>query len=350
MNDFTKKIRLSFEFDKNEVNKIKQSMNSIGSIKFDNFTLNSKAINDMQSQIAELESLRAEINKTNDLISKLSELNSESAEKTIEQLQEYLELLTDAEASIVKSETSEELSEVSFDFDSLKDWFERTAATKLKQLGRSFLDEMKSIFNNAIKEADKMLSYSQLTDSSIRNQALTYGLSSSENYALDKTMDLLGLSNFEDLMYMNTQQQAKFYEKFNEYQQKYADLYDSGFFEEYQEFQWEMQEFKEDLMYEFMEWAMDNKDTIKQLLQAATTIAEFFVNTFGKVLDAFNFSTGIDESEIATKRAEIANINNSNQQTNINIDNTFNNVAQSDRTWLAHAGEMTYEQIIRALQ
>lgn len=327
MDNFVKNIRLSFD-------------------------VNDKNVADIRSIIEELQ---------ND--AKFDDLDLSLSTSSIDSLKELLTLLRQIheEQESPDEQQPEDNKFEGFGFkkgglvDSVKTYGKTGAAIwglqQLQKIGQAFIEGLKSAFADAWEELGEVLDYSQLTDAKVREQAFTYGFSQSENYAFSQTMELMGFSSFEDLYYMNSQQQAKFQEKFLEYQERYAELYDSGYFADMQDFQWEMQEFKEDITYEVMTWMMDNKETLMNLMEVITELAMFTIEALGWLVDYFGSQS---ERSDSARRAETVDIINNNSvsasTTNVKIDNTFNNVDNKDRTWLANAGEMTYEQIIQALE
>lgn len=378
MDDFLKNIKISFKVDEQDVSKLKQVLNnlqknadfepikvdesSIKSLKkligamddavnsakslkdFGDFVksgvIDEKTAKNLQSQLDRLDEIEKEIDKTTKLIDEVSKLQTDSSEETVKKLQKHLDDLENERESIIKDDT-------------MATGKAKLAAWGLKQLqkiGEEFIKGVKKTFEDAMNEFDKILSYSQLTNEQVRSTAFQYGLSSSENYAYQKTLGFMGFSDLEDLFYANKQQQNKFQEKMLEYQERYNKLYDSGFFEQYQDFQWEMKEFKEDLTYEVMNFIMDNKETLKDLMHAVVKISEFLIKSLGWLVERFGGRSDRSDSEKLAAASDIVNNNSSNtSSTNVKIDNTFNNVDSKDRTWLANAGSMTYEQIIRAL-
>lgn len=231
-------------------------------------------------------------------------------------------------------------------------------ATSLASILSNFVDEIKDTFTSAWSELDTILSYSQLTDSTVRDQAFTYGFTPAQNYAFSKTKSLMGLSSEEDLWYMDDRQREQFYERFNYYADKYEQLYDSGWFDDLQEFQWEMAEFKEDIMYEALDFIVENKDTIKVVFEAILVIAEIqldifeglmaFVQTF---VDMFEGYYEIGTHVGAAIGAQVAGVtNNSSNTTNISVDNNFSNVSQADQSWLTNAVGLSYEQLLEVLR
>lgn len=219
----------------------------------------------------------------------------------------------------------------------------------LKSMFMTAFDEFAKIVDNALDELDNMLEFSQLSSEKTREYAFGYGMSSSQAYGFEKAMQLVGLSSEEDLWYMNPQEQRQFYEAMTKYSERYSQLYDQGFFETLQEYQYEMEEFKLDMQLEVIEFFMDNKDTIMTVLKFLMSAGEFIVKALGWIVDFFNMGERSTSQRTADTMDIINSHSISNSQTNVKIDNTFNNVSKSDQTWLANAGAMTYEQVVRAL-
>lgn len=130
---------------------------------------------------------------------------------------------------------------------------------------------------------------SLITNARAREQQIQFGLTSGQNFALTRTMSMLGMSNIEDLMYMNSSQR----EKFNEYMNKYSKFYDesSGMFNSIQEMQLEVQELKEDLSMEFLSWIAENKDVILGCIQGIFEVIKFISNMIMNILSFFHVST-----------------------------------------------------------
>ena len=157
----------------------------------------------------------------------------------------------------------------------------------------------------------------------------------------------------EDLMYAESWQKELFGDYFKKYTEKYNELYDSGFFQEYLKFQYEMQDFKQEMMTEVVKFFVDNKDTIKSGMLAIMKLAEFTISALGWLV---NFLGGNKRELSYENNLGLASdiINNysggSSSSLSVKIDNTFNNVAKEDQTWLANAGQMTYGQVIEAIK
>lgn len=217
----------------------------------------------------------------------------------------------------------------------------------------SFIDDftnaVKNTFKDAWEELENILNFSRLSNAETRDLAFTYGFSGSQAYGFTKAKDIMGIQSDEDLMYLTGAQSQKFQELMSKYSEKYSELYDSGFFDEYEEYQYEMKEFREEITMEVVKFFMDNKDTIKEGMRAIMKLTEFVLNALSWLVNFLGGSRS--ESQIAATTNDIINsyATSNNKNTNVTIDNTFNNVAKEDQSWLANAGNMTYEQVIKAL-
>lgn len=221
----------------------------------------------------------------------------------------------------------------------------------LKKISNNFLDGLKSTFKEAWKELDNMLDYSRLSNAKTRELAFTYGFSGSEAYGFEKAKSIMGIESDEDLMYLTGNQSSKFQELMSKYTEKYSELYDSGFFDSYEDFQYEMEDLKQELMMEVVEFFIENKDTIKTGFKAALEFFKITMKALEWIVDLLGGDTGMSDSERAAITSDIINqssVSNSSSK-NVTQNNTYNNVGSEDREWLANAGQMTYEQIIQAL-
>ena len=186
---------------------------------------------------------------------------------------------------------------------------------------------IKDLFKSAIEEVSNMLEYSQLSNAHTRELAFGYGFSASEAYGWDKAMSMLGFQSEEDLFYANTQELQQFREAFEKYSNYYNDLYDSGFFEQLQEYQFEMQDFKNEMQMEIISFFMNNKDAIMATMRAILTIAEWVVQGFSWLMGFFDEREVTTSSDIVGQYVTNNQSNVSNNQ--ITNNNTFNNVDSS---------------------
>lgn len=221
----------------------------------------------------------------------------------------------------------------------LKNMIKNDVINLVDTIGQSF----KNLIRDSINELSSMLEYSQLSNAHTRDLAFGYGLNASQAYGYDKAMSMLGFQSEEDLFYANQQELKQFREAFNKYTAKYEKLYDEGFFETLQEYQFEMEDFKQEMQMTVMEFFMDNKETLKSALKAILTIADWVVKGFGWL---------IGSSESAQKADIVSQYNvtnGGNTNANLNVNNTFNNVDSSTSNMLARDLSAEYRNIIKAI-
>lgn len=225
--------------------------------------------------------------------------------------------------------------------------------SKLTRTINSAWDNLKNILSDAWSELGDILNYSLLSNSKTRDLAFTYGFSGSQAYGFETAKELMGIENDEDLMYMNKDQWNQFSELFSKYTDKYSELYDSGFFEEYRQFQVEMQEFKQDFQMQFMKLIMDNKDTIITGMKAIISLADTVLSILSWLMDTFGDSSTTSSERLSATNDIInsygGNVSNTNT-VNASVNQTFNNVSKEDQSWLANVGSMTYEQLCQMLK
>ena len=386
---YVKSLRIKFEADNVSYKKIENDMNELS--KLDLFSENdAKAIAD---ELKEFEILKNQIASIEDTLDMISDVDNDIANKTRDNLEKELEKLKkrlkdkqrekpeDVEAEEQKrkllqkeilssigdgfssfggalSETDNELGKTFGKFMSgTGELFENASKLfsedldSLNDILTSALESLGSLLASGFDELENILNFSQLSDANTRDLMMRYGFSNSEAYGYTKAMSALGFKSEEDLMYANQQELELFRKSFEKYSGKYNELYNSGMFGSMQEFNTQMEEFKEDVKLEVVDFFMNNQDTIRAAMKGIISLAEFAITALGKIVQWLNPDARTSDSQRAANTASIiSNYSNINSGTNVSIDNTFNNVAKSDQTWLAHAGQLTYEQIIKALQ
>ena len=214
-----------------------------------------------------------------------------------------------------------------------------------KEVAKNIGNAITSAFKDAWEELSNILNFSQLSSSKTRELAFGYGFTPGESYAWERALGAVGLESEEDLFYANQQELAQFREAFEKYSNKYDELYDSGFFEDMQEYQFEMADFKQEMQMEIIEFFMNNKELIKTGMQATMTIAETLLKMFGWLVNAFGSTNdALSTSDVISQYSEVTNRSN-----NVSVNNNFNGVGKSDEQWLSDMGQLTYAQVIEAL-
>jgi hypothetical protein len=340
------------------------------------------------NELKEFETLKNQIASIENTLDMISDVDNDIANKTRDNLEKELEKLkkqlkdkqrTKPEEQNRKDLQKEILSSIGDGFSFFGDALSNTDNALGKTFGK-FMSGTEDLFENASKlfsgnfdslndiltsaleslgsllasgfdELENILNFSQLSDANTRDLMMRYGFSNSEAYGYTKAINTLGFKSEEDLMYADQQELELFRKSFEKYSGKYNELYNSGMFDSMQEFNTQMEEFKEDVKLEVVDFFMNNQDTIRAAMKGIISLAEFAITALGKIVQWLNPDARTSDSQKAANTASIiSNYSNINSGTNVSIDNTFNNVAKSDQTWLAHAGQLTYEQIIKALQ
>lgn len=328
MDEFKKNINLSFDIDKDSYDEVKKAMQELEDgieLGFDDETVQS------------IKSLGESLSNVGDV--------GDSIEKTNERMSDF----ADSFLGGLKMEFSDIAKFAT-------NWQAALAELGVKFIA-DFVEKVSDLFKDAWNELGELLKYSQLTDSTVREQAFTYGFNPAQNYAYSKTMSFMGLSSEKDMWYLNEQQWKEFNERFSTYTERYQSLYDQGFFEDLQEFNWSMEEFKDEMLYEVVEFFIDNKETIMAVFKAVIFMAEIQFEFFKQLMEIVRDVTfsPTSESERASKYSDIINggTTTNNQSTtnnyNVKMDNNFNQTGKVDRDWFANMGQQALEQVIVAI-
>lgn len=226
----------------------------------------------------------------------------------------------------------------------------------LESIGDALTDFFKNTFNAAKERILDMASYdlenSLFTNSFARRQALKYGITDpAQNYALSQAMNELGMSSEEDLMFMNPAQQEKFAERMGYWSGKYTELANKDFFRTVQEFQLEWSEFKYGMELGMIEFFMQNKDTIKRVMEAGMQFMQGVLTLLSSILNFFQISRS-DSQRHAASMEIVRNYTSRTSTTNVNINNTLNPSSQvlTDKQMLSQAAQLSYAQLIEALK
>ena len=220
---------------------------------------------------------------------------------------------------------------------------------KLVSVFDSFNDQLKKTLTKAIEEYQNIASYSLSTslkmNQEAREQALMYGLSDAQNYALTKAMEEIGAGSVEDLYWMTEAQQERFSERIGYWTGQYNALADKNAFKTLEQLQAELNDIKTDFQMEVVQFVANNKETIIWTLKTGVSILQ-------KIMDGLAWLIGTTP-ESGREGALSDAINNystsNNSQTNVKIDNSFNGVSTDNLSKLRKAGNEVNRQLIKAL-
>lgn len=263
-----------------------------------------------------------------------------------------------AETKKKKEETQkEETSKWKTTISSIGNYFKDVAKQTFKKIGEDVGEYFKQVFESAIETLDEVASYNLGTSLSInsdaRNQMLQYGLTEAQNYAFAKVKEEMGISSEEDLFYMNEAQQERFAERIGYYSDKYDSLNQSGFLQEWQNYQIEMKEFKEEMIMDVAQFLVDNKEPIQKFMQAGLSFMKTVVEILGWFTKNLGDGQRSESSRFNTTSDIIASHSVSNSSNvNVNQTNNFNGENSSNRNLanvISNLNSKAFPQIIKSL-
>lgn len=227
-----------------------------------------------------------------------------------------------------------------------------TAIKLFSKVATKTVNEIKKISAKFLKEFQKvqdLVDYSRLSNQAVREQAFEFGFSPAENYAYTQTMDVMGLSSFEDLYFLTEKQWTRFNNNFEKFQERYTRLYDEGFFDAVEDFNYQMAEWEEDLKYTFLQFVVDNKEDVMDLLDLVENILETTVKMTSWF---FGESAGAKRRRRASEVAEIVGTGNSTttKNTTVTFSPVFNGVGSETKASLDTSLSLVKEQILLALE
>ena len=227
-----------------------------------------------------------------------------------------------------------------------------TAIKLFSKVATKTVNEIKKISAKFLKEFQKvqdLVDYSRLSNQAVREQAFEFGFSPAENYAYTQAMDVMGLSSFEDLYFLTEKQWTRFNNNFEKFQERYTKLYDEGFFDAVEDFNYQMAEWEEDLKYTFLQFVVDNKEDVMDLLDLVENILETTVKMTSWF---FGESAGAKRRRRASEVAEIVGTGNSTttKNTTVTFSPVFNGVGNETKASLDTSLSLVKEQILLALE
>ena len=345
MDEYT--IDMGIRFDPDEQST--QRLDEIAENFKRSFQFNSEDFESLRKAMSDFEVKRQSILKAGEMLQtyrSIKGMSDKDDDEYTKQLYEYIRSLSKDNDTL--GEFADEYIEPKTFIEKLEKAFQKGAdmfvgnlkmqvVNQLSSLANSFISGIANVFKEAWEELGNMVNQSFLTNSTYRENAFSYGMSASESYGFEQAKSMLGIQSEEDLWYMNDYQQEKFREVMTKYAERYEELYDSGFFEDYLDFQIEMQEFKQDMEMEIIEFFMDNKDTIKDFMELAMDAMKFIVDALGWIMDVLNpDDKTFDEEKIDNINGildqYVSNNNVTNNSVHMDGTYTFNGTTDSQKT------------------
>lgn len=212
--------------------------------------------------------------------------------------------------------------------------------------------EIKKISDKVIKVLEKVqnvVDYSRLSNKDVREQAFEFGFSPAENYAYTQTMDVMGLSSFEDLYFLTENQWKRFNDNFEKFQGRYTNLYDEGFFDAVEDFNYQITEWEEEMKYEFLQFLVNNKEDVMDFMDLGENILELILKITSWLVGE---GEGVKRRRRASEVAEIVGTGNSSTTKNITVtfSPVFNGVGSETKASLDTSLSLVKEQILLALE
>ena len=225
-------------------------------------------------------------------------------------------------------------------------------ASKTVAAVKKVVAEIKKISDTVVKVLEKLqnvVDYSRLSNLAVREQAFEFGFSPAENYAYTQTMDVMGLSSFEDLYFLTENQWKRFNDNFEKFQERYTNLYDEGFFDVVEDFNYQVAEWEEAMKYEFLQFLVNNKENVIDLLDIGENILESILKITSWLVGE---GEGAKRQRRASEVAEIVGTGNSATTKNITVtfSPVFNGVGSETKASLDTSLSLVKEQILLALE
>lgn len=178
-----------------------------------------------------------------------------------------------------------EFSEAVNDFirntDGLQELFTVELPTTWTGMFSKVTKKLMNLFSQAWDELDTMMSYNYLSNESVRELRLTYGLDAGESYAYSKIADIMGISSLEDFTFMSDKE----YELFNKYYQEFYGMFeeygsDEGLSDSVLEFKVSMESLKIEILKPFLEVinSPEVRQNIKTLIRTIPQLLEKLVD------------------------------------------------------------------------
>lgn len=239
-----------------------------------------------------------------------------------------------------------------FDFKSFGEKIYNNISNVASQLINKLSNSLKNFFKDVKSEFEEMASYSLSTslrvNETARNRALMYGLSDAQNYAFEKVSEEMNIGDIEDITLLTPAQQERFAQRIGYYSGKYEELANKDFFRNYEQYIASMNDFKEELRMSVIQFIVDNKDTIMNIMnfimKSLENIMKFITN-ISKVLRI----SPTESQQASTISDVINNYSNSSKVANVKVDNSFNGIQLKDQASIEASIQKANEQLIQAL-
>lgn len=220
---------------------------------------------------------------------------------------------------------------------------------------KNFADSIKKTLSDALNEFDRMSQYNLKTslryNSEATEQAIKYGLSSAQNYALTRAKEDMNIGSEEDLLYMGQDARNEFAKKIGYYSTEYQKIEDKGLFKKYEEYQMQRQDFENKKQMVIIEFFAENKDTIINFMEVSMKVLSSMLSAITWIASKLGKDKKVTDEDRASMLSDLVNsysISNS-KTANVKIDNSFTNIPLNQQSSYVKAGERVNEQLIESL-
>ena len=325
---------------------------------FNEYKKNLKELETVKNEIAELERYDSKNAALTGLRSKATELESLLSQKessTVDESKPEEGAFSQFKEGWKKA-AEEQTSHIN-DFAE----FGKKAFTKMEgsisKFAEEGLEKLKGFVNDAIDEIKSMSEF-DLSGSSYfsKDAASLYretGLTGSSAYGLSKALESQGFSSFDDFIsnidLMNENQLSYMKEIAEISEKEYDESIEMS--RQFDEFSKEYDIFKREMQQSFISFFMENKDAIMNGIKFIMSCLDGLLKLTNGIFSLFSSGRERTDSERTQATADILGLPSTTNVANdrsINISNTFNGISQKDQTWLANAGQLTYQQVIAA--
>lgn len=167
--------------------------------------------------------------------------------------------------------------------------FPTTWGSMVAKIGKGISSALLSIFKSAWDEMEEMISYNYISNQSVRQLRLTWGLDAGEAYAYDTAADIMGLSSLEDYSFMSTDELAIFQKASNRLYEVWeaAGAGDTELSDAMVEFKVELEVMKVQLLQPFLKILSSEefKAALSDLVDALPSMVETAVLIGTKIAD-----------------------------------------------------------------
>lgn len=233
--------------------------------------------------------------------------------------------------------------------NSLKDFSVEKLQKGFDGIRKKFLADLQSVLKDSLEELKTITKYSLMSDQSVREMKLGYGLSSSETFAYDKALSVTGLTSMEDLMWASGTELKLFKEAFTKYTEYYEQTMTPEYVQKQLEYQTEMSMLKEDIRLSLVDFFLENKDTIIAVMNLSEWALTSLVDGVNAILKFFGQDSVRTTEQMSRDTSNIIS-NYANKNVNVTQTNNYNGIKSTDMTWLQNSTQIAYKQLYAQLE